>query len=82
MNPVLLSGSAHLPLASAIAQEVGLTVGRSLIERFQDQELHVEVLEEVQGRGWYVIQSLSSGPPQPAMGGGWALPVPWRAGDE
>ncbi len=61
MNPVLLSGSANPPLGAAIAREMGLTVGRTILERFPDRELRVELLEEVRGRDVFVVQSL--GPP-------------------
>jgi ribose-phosphate pyrophosphokinase len=58
MEPVLLSGSGNPPLAAAIGRELGLGLGKAIVERFPDDELHVEVLEDVRGRDVYVVQSL------------------------
>lgn len=58
---MLLSGSANPQLGAAIAREMALPVGRTILERFPDRELRVELLEEVRGRDVFVVQSL--GPP-------------------
>jgi ribose-phosphate pyrophosphokinase len=58
MVPVLLSGSGNAPLSAAIAQSLGWSLGKSVLERFPDGELHVEIQEEIRGRDVYVVQSL------------------------
>ncbi len=65
-EPKLISGNANLPLAKAIARRmsmhrgmnVGLVEGR--IERFNDQEIFVEVYENVRGEDMFIVQSTSN----------------------
>ncbi|WP_224245137.1 ribose-phosphate diphosphokinase [Hyalangium gracile] len=61
MRVVLLSGSSHPALAASVAKVLSLELGRCLVDRFPDGELHVEVAEELRGCDVYVIQPL--GPP-------------------
>lgn len=56
----LFSGSSNPHLASAIAGEVGVTLGNIEITRFIDNECRVRVVEDVAGKTAYVIQSLSA----------------------
>lgn len=62
MEPVLLSGSGNPPLAAAIARELHVPVGRAIVDRFPDGELHVEVLEDVLGRPVCIVQPLRPSP--------------------
>lgn len=57
----VFSGSAHEALAQAIAQELGMPLGRRTLQRFPDGEIHVELHECVRGCAVYLIQPL--GPP-------------------
>jgi ribose-phosphate pyrophosphokinase len=65
-EPKLISGNANLPLAKAMARrmsmhrgtQVGLVEAR--VERFNDQEIFVEVFENVRGEDMYVIQPTSN----------------------
>lgn len=57
-NPSLLvfSGNANLILASNIASELNVPMGKAVVGRFSDGEVMVEIMENVRGRDVYVIQ--------------------------
>ncbi|HMO09803.1 MAG TPA: ribose-phosphate pyrophosphokinase [Paracoccaceae bacterium] len=65
-EPKLISGNANLPLAKSIARRMSVHRGMSVtlvdarIERFNDQEIFVEVFENVRGEDMYVIQPTSN----------------------
>jgi len=65
-EPKLISGNANLPLAKAVARRMsmhrGITTGLvdARIERFNDQEIFVEVYENVRGEDMFIIQSTSN----------------------
>jgi ribose-phosphate pyrophosphokinase len=65
-EPKLISGNANRPLANAIARRMSLHRGTSVVpvdarvERFNDQEIFVEVFENVRGEDMYIIQSTSN----------------------
>lgn len=65
-NPKVVSGNANLPLATGIARRMSMHRGMSVnivearVERFNDQEIFVEVFENVRGEDMYVIQSTSN----------------------
>jgi ribose-phosphate pyrophosphokinase len=65
-EPKLISGNANLPLAKSIARRMSMHRGMSVnlvearVERFNDQEIFVEVFENVRGEDMYVIQSTSN----------------------
>ena len=65
-EPKLISGNANLSLAKAISRRMslhrGLNVGLvdARVERFNDQEIFVEVYENVRGEDMFVIQSTSN----------------------
>lgn len=64
-EPKLISGNANLPLARAIGRRMTLHRGRRValvearVERFNDQEVFVEVYENVRGEDMYIIQPTS-----------------------
>ncbi len=66
VEPKLISGNANLPLATAIAKRMslyrGMTVGlvNARVERFNDQEIFVEVYENVRGEDMFILQSTSN----------------------
>ncbi len=66
VEPKLISGNANMPLARAIARRMSMHRGMSVglvdarVERFNDQEIFVEVFENVRGEDMYVIQSTSN----------------------
>jgi len=65
-EPKLISGNANLSLAKAIARRMSMHRGMSVnlvdarVERFNDQEIFVEVFENVRGEDMYVIQPTSN----------------------
>ncbi len=65
-EPKLISGNANLSLAKSIARRMSMHRGMSVnlvdarVERFNDQEIFVEVFENVRGEDMYVIQSTSN----------------------
>jgi ribose-phosphate pyrophosphokinase len=56
LDVILLSGRANLPLASAIARELDVPVGRCAIDRFADGETSVRLDESVTGRDVVLVQ--------------------------
>jgi ribose-phosphate pyrophosphokinase len=65
-EPKLISGNANMPLAKAIARRMSVHRGMSVglvdarVERFNDQEIFVEVFQNVRGEDMYVIQPTSN----------------------
>ena len=65
-EPKLISGNANMTLAKAIARRMSLHRGMSVnlvkarVERFNDQEIFVEVFEDVRGEDMYIIQPTSN----------------------
>jgi ribose-phosphate pyrophosphokinase len=53
---LVFSGNANLSLASNIAHELNVPMGKAVVGRFSDGEVMVEVMENVRGRDVYVIQ--------------------------
>ena len=66
IEPKLISGNANQPLSEAIARRMSMHRGKSIklvkarIERFNDQEIFVEVYENVRGEDMFIIQSTSN----------------------
>jgi len=66
VEPKLISGNANRPLAEAIARRMSLYRGMSVglvdarIERFNDQEIFVEVFENVRGEDMFILQPTSN----------------------
>ena len=65
-EPKLIAGNANRPLAKGIARRMSLLRGRTVdlvnarVERFNDQEVFVEVYENVRGEDMFIIQSTSN----------------------
>ena len=65
-EPKLISGNANLPLAKAIARRMPMSRGAPVglvdarVERFNDQEIFVEVYENVRGEDMFIIQPTSN----------------------
>ena len=53
---MIFAGNANLTLASSIAHELNVPMGKAVVGRFSDGEVMVEVMENVRGRDVYVIQ--------------------------
>ncbi len=65
-EPKLIAGNANRPLAHAIARRMSLHRGMAVqlvdarVERFNDQEVFVEVYENVRGEDMFIIQPTSN----------------------
>ena len=65
-DPKLITGNANLPLAKAIARRMSFHRGKNVglvdarVERFNDQEVFVEVYENVRGEDMFIIQPTSN----------------------
>lgn len=55
----IVAGNSNRPLAEAICQALNLKLTKSVVKRFADMEVFVEVQENVRGEDVYVIQSTS-----------------------
>src|SRR5210317_2517191 len=53
---MVFSGNANLRLASSIAHELNVPMGRAVVGRFSDGEVMVEIMDNVRGRDVYVVQ--------------------------
>ncbi len=66
VEPKLISGNANRSLAKAIAKRMSMHQGRRVnltdtrVERFNDQEIFVEVFENVRGEDMFIIQPTSN----------------------
>ncbi len=59
MGLTLLAGSANLPLARAIARDLGLPLGDRVLDRFPDGELDIRIGRSVRGEDVYIVQPTS-----------------------
>ncbi|MCV6598528.1 MAG: ribose-phosphate pyrophosphokinase [Mangrovicoccus sp.] len=65
-EPKLISGNANKPLAEAVARRMSLHRGMAVglvdarVERFNDQEIFVEMFENVRGEDVYIVQPTSN----------------------
>ncbi len=66
VEPKLISGNANRTLAKTIAKRMSMHSGQKVslvdtrVERFNDQEIFVEVFENVRGEDMFIIQSTSN----------------------
>lgn len=65
-EPKLIAGNANRSLATSIARRMSMHRGMNVtpvdarVERFNDQEIFVEVYENVRGEDMYIVQSTSN----------------------
>ena len=65
-EPKLISGNANRPLAERIARSISRSLGgrvellETRVERFNDQEIFVEVFENVRGQDMFIVQPTSN----------------------
>lgn len=55
----LVSGTANLPLAQGISDYLGIGLTQTNFQRFRDQEIFIEILENVRGQDVFLIQPTS-----------------------
>ena len=53
---MVFAGNANPKLANDIARELGVPMGKALVDRFSDGEVAVEIMENIRGRDVYLIQ--------------------------
>ena len=56
----LFAGNSNPALAGAVANYLGVPLGRARVERFSDGEIQVEIQENVRGLDCFVLQSTSA----------------------
>jgi len=65
-EPKIIAGNSNMTLASAITRRMSMHRGKLLevvearIERFNDQEIFIEVYENVRGEDMFILQSTSN----------------------
>ena len=52
----IFSGNANRPLAEEICASLGVPLGQALVSRFNDGEVHLQILENVRGADVFVVQ--------------------------
>ena len=57
-NPLVFSGNSNRSLAEDIAKRLKLHVGKSLVDRFKNEETRIEIGENVRGSEVFVVQSI------------------------
>lgn len=53
---MIFAGNANPRLANDIARELGVPMGKAVVDRFSDGEVAVEIMENIRGRDIYLIQ--------------------------
>ena len=53
----VFSGNSNQDLSEKIAKKIGIPIGKTLVGRFSDGEIQVELHEDVRGKDVFVIQS-------------------------
>ena len=55
----IFAGNSNRALSQEIADYIGIPLGKSVVKRFADQEIFVEILENVRGEDVFMVQSTS-----------------------
>jgi len=53
---MIFAGNANLKLANDIARELGVPMGKAVVDRFSDGEVAVEIMENIRGQDIYLVQ--------------------------
>ena len=53
---MIFAGNANRKLANDIARELGVPMGKAVVDRFSDGEVAVEIMENIRGQDIYLIQ--------------------------
>ncbi|HYM48893.1 MAG TPA: ribose-phosphate diphosphokinase, partial [Burkholderiaceae bacterium] len=56
-NLMVFTGNANPRLASAVAHQLNIRLGKAQVSRFSDGEVMVELFENVRGKDVFVLQS-------------------------
>jgi ribose-phosphate pyrophosphokinase len=57
---VVFTGNANPALAEMVARHLGLPLGKSVVGRFSDGEIQVEIMEHVRGKDVFIVQPTCS----------------------
>ena len=55
----IISGNSNRPLAEAICNYLHMPLTKSVVKRFNDMEIFVEIQESVRGQDMFIVQSTS-----------------------
>lgn len=55
-KPIILSGSANLPLAEAVCKSAGVELGKCDIKKFSNDNIKITIQESVRGKDVFIIQ--------------------------
>ncbi len=55
----IISGNSNRPLAESICSYLGMPITKSVVKRFNDMEIFVEIQESVRGQDMFIVQSTS-----------------------
>lgn len=61
-SPLLFAGSSHVNLANEVCKYLNTSLGKMHLGQFPDGETEVQILENVQGRDVFVLQSIARQP--------------------
>lgn len=53
---MIFAGNANPKLANDIARELGVPMGKAIVDRFSDGEVSIEIMENIRGREVYLVQ--------------------------
>ncbi len=56
----IFTGNSNSELVKKICDQLGISLGKSVVSTFSDGEIHVEIDESVRGMDVFVVQSISS----------------------
>ncbi|MCD6353483.1 MAG: ribose-phosphate pyrophosphokinase [Proteobacteria bacterium] len=56
----IFSGNSNIPLATEMCKILGIPLGNSVVNRFSDEEIWVEIGENVRGMDVFIVQSTST----------------------
>jgi len=59
-NMVVFTGNANPALAELVVRHLGLPLGKSVVGRFSDGEIQVEIMEHVRGKDVFIVQPTCS----------------------
>lgn len=55
----IIAGNSNKPLATAVAQNLGIPIAQASLRRFSDMEVFVEIFENMRGEDVFIIQPTS-----------------------
>jgi len=61
-TPIIFSGSSHPALSNEVIAFLGTSLGKRDLHLYPDHEIFVRILESIEGRDTYVLQSLGENP--------------------